>query len=96
MTAKRWIRTQNFLCIWMVRILPSTSLSGFPHRLSHANRLCLRYGIAPFVELLLRLVWHQGLLKGWRGLSISSHRLLGEMMLQGLQVAGADGDDSFP
>lgn len=35
-----------------------------PHRLSCANRLCLRYRIAPFVELLLCLVWNQGLLNG--------------------------------
>jgi|GEM_PF-3681411 len=66
-----------------------------PHRHSRVNRLCLRYRIAPFVELLLCLVWSQGLLNGWRGRSISSHWLLGEMMLQEFQVAGADGDDSL-
>jgi hypothetical protein len=47
------------------------------------------------VELLLCLVWNQGLLNGWRGRSISSDWLLGEMMLQEFQVAGADGDSSL-
>lgn len=73
----RWLEAQR-------RYLPQEAqkLRNTPrHQLSLADRVRLRHGIAPFAVLLLCLVWHRGLLDGWRGWYYAFQRVLAELML---------------
>ena len=51
------------------------------HQLSRADRLRQRHVIAPFAVLLLCLIWHRGLLDGWRGWFYAFQRLYVETLL---------------
>ncbi len=51
------------------------------HQLSGADRLRQHHVIAPVAVLLLCLVWHRGLLDGWRGWYYAFQRVLVELML---------------
>ncbi len=59
------------------------------HQLSRADRLRQRHLIAPFAVLLLCLIWHRGLLDGWRGWYYAFQRMLVELMLS-LMLWGAE------
>lgn len=50
-------------------------------QLSMADRLRQRHVIAPFAVLLLCLIWHRGLLDGWRGWFYAFQRLYVETLL---------------
>ena len=50
-------------------------------QLSRADRLRQHHVIAPFAVLLLCLVWHRGLLDGWRGWYYAFQRMYVELML---------------
>lgn len=51
------------------------------HQLSRADRLRQRHLIAPFAVLFLCLIWHRGLLDGWRGWYYAFQRMLVELLL---------------
>jgi glycosyltransferase involved in cell wall biosynthesis len=51
------------------------------HQLSRADRLRKRHVIAPFALLLLCLIWHRGLLDGWRGWFYAFQRMYVETLL---------------
>ncbi len=73
----RWLEAQRRYLPQEVHKLLTTPR----HQLSRADRLRLRYGIAPFAVLFLCLVWHRGLLDGWRGWYYAFQRMLVELML---------------
>ncbi|MFQ6537975.1 MULTISPECIES: glycosyltransferase family 2 protein [Aphanothece] len=73
----RWLEAQRRYLPQEVHKLRTTPR----HQLSRADRLRLRHGIAPFAVLLLCLVWHRGLLDGWRGWYYAFQRMLVELML---------------
>ena len=53
-----------------------------PHQqLSRGDRLRKRHVIAPFAVLLLCLIWHRGLLDGWRGWFYAFQRMYVETLL---------------
>ena len=53
-----------------------------PHQqLSRGDRLRKRHVIAPFAVLLLCLIWHRGLLDGWRGCFYAFQRMYVETLL---------------
>lgn len=51
------------------------------HQLSRGDRLRKRHVIAPFAVLLLCLIWHRGLLDGWRGWFYAFQRMVAETLL---------------
>ena len=51
------------------------------HQLSRGDRLRKRHVIAPFAVLALCLIWHRGLLDGWRGWFYAFQRLYVETLL---------------
>lgn len=51
------------------------------HQLSRVDRLRQRHVIAPFAVLLLCLIWHRGLLDGWRGWFYAFQRMYVETLL---------------
>ena len=51
------------------------------HQLSRGDRLRKRYVLAPFAVLLLCLIWHRGLLDGWRGWFYAFQRMYVETLL---------------
>jgi glycosyltransferase involved in cell wall biosynthesis len=59
----------------------SKLLSTPRHQLSRNDRLRLRHVIAPFAVLWLCLLWHRGLLDGWRGWFYAFQRLYAETLL---------------
>ena len=50
-------------------------------KLSRGDRLRKRYLIAPFAVLFLCLIWHRGLLDGWRGWFYAFQRMYVEILL---------------
>ncbi|MCP9927883.1 glycosyltransferase family 2 protein [Cyanobium sp. CH-040] len=73
----RWMETQRRYLPQEVHKLRTTPR----HQLSRADRLRQRHVIAPFAVLLLCLIWHRGLLDGWRGWYYAFQRMLVELML---------------
>jgi len=73
----RWLEAQRRYLPQEVHKLRTTPR----HQLSRADRLRRRQVIAPFAVLLLCLVWHRGLLDGWRGWYYAFQRILVELML---------------
>ena len=51
------------------------------HLLSRADRLRKHHVIAPFAVLILCLIWHRGLLYGWRGWFYAFQRMYVETLL---------------
>ena len=51
------------------------------HQLSRADRLRLRHVVAPVVVPLLCLIWHRGVLDGWRGWFYAFQRMYVETLL---------------
>ena len=51
------------------------------HQLSCGDRLRKRHVIAPFAVLFLCLIWHRGLLDGWRGWFYAFQRMYVETLL---------------
>lgn len=60
----------------------STKLLSTPRdQLSFADRIRLKHVIAPIIVPLLSLVWHRGLLDGWRGWFYAMQRAYAEILL---------------
>ena len=51
------------------------------HQLSRGDRIRKRYVIAPFAVLCICLIWHRGLLDGWRGWFYAFQRMYVEILL---------------
>ena len=73
----RWLEAQRRYLPQEVHKLRTTPR----HQLSRADRLRQHHVIAPVAVLLLCLVWHRGLLDGWRGWYYAFQRVLVELML---------------
>lgn len=56
-------------------------LSTPRHQLCRNDRLRLRHVIAPFAVLWMCLIWHRGILDGWRGWFYAFQRLYAETLL---------------
>ncbi|MCT0225925.1 glycosyltransferase family 2 protein [Synechococcus sp. CS-1328] len=72
----RWLDSQRRYLHLEVQKLLSTP----QQQLSRADRLRKRHLIAPFAVLLLCLVWHRGLLDGWRGWFYAFQRTYVELL----------------
>jgi glycosyltransferase involved in cell wall biosynthesis len=73
----RWLEAQRRYLPKEVQKLRTTPRQ----QLSRADRLRRRHLIAPFAVLVLCLVWHRGLLDGWRGWYYAFQRVLVELLL---------------
>ncbi|MEO1002580.1 MAG: glycosyltransferase family 2 protein [Cyanobacteria bacterium J06638_7] len=92
----RWLEAQRRYLPLEVQKLRATPRD----QLSRADRLRQRHVIAPFAVLLLCLLWHRGLLDGWRGWYYAFQRMLVELLLSLMlweaRCDGAGGDATFP
>lgn len=73
----RWLWAQNRYLKLEVNKLLNTP----PSMLGTADRLRCHTVLAPFVVLLLCLIWHRGLLDGWRGWFYAFQRMYVETLL---------------
>ena len=73
----RWLWAQErYLKLEVAKLLSTP-----PSQLSRADRLRLRHGIAPFAVLMICLIWHRGILDGWRGWFYAFQRMYVETLL---------------
>lgn len=89
----RWLASQQVY----IRQETIKLLSTPKEQLSPADRLRLLHVIAPFAVLAICLIWHRGLLDGWRGWFYAFQRMYAETLLS-LMVweARQNGDDLRP
>ena len=73
----RWLWAQNLYLSLEVHKLLTTP----PSQLGTADRLRRHTVIAPFAVLALCLIWHRGLLDGWRGWFYAFQRMYVETLL---------------
>lgn len=73
----RWLASQQRYLQQETHKLLSTP----HHQLSRGDRLRKRHVIAPFAVLALCLIWHRGLLDGWRGWFYAFQRMYVETLL---------------
>ena len=73
----RWLWAQNRYLKLEVHKLLTTP----PSQLGTADRLRCHTVLAPFAVLLLCLIWHRGLLDGWRGWFYAFQRMYVETLL---------------
>ncbi len=73
----RWLDSQRTYMNHEVQKLLSTP----PNMLNRNDRLRLKGVIAPFAVLALCLIWHRGLLDGWRGWFYAFQRVYAEVLL---------------
>lgn len=74
---QRWLGSQQRYLIQETAKLLNTPRS----QLSRADRLRQRHLVAPFAVFALCLIWHRGLLDGWRGWFYAFQRLYVETLL---------------
>lgn len=74
---ERWLSSQQRYLAQETEKLLSTPRS----QLSRADRLRLQHVVAPIAVPLLCLIWHRGLLDGWRGWFYSFQRMYVETLL---------------
>lgn len=73
----RWLWAQNrYLMLEVNKLLNTT-----PTQLGTADHLRRHTVLAPFAVLLLCLIWHRGLLDGWRGWFYAFQRMYVETLL---------------
>jgi hypothetical protein len=76
-TLSRWLWAQErYLKLEVAKLLATP-----PSQLSRADRLRLRHGVAPFAVLVICLIWHRGVLDGWRGWFYAFQRMYVETLL---------------
>jgi glycosyltransferase involved in cell wall biosynthesis len=73
----RWLWAQDhYLQLEVAKLLSCPD-----HQLSLSDRLRKRHIIAPFAVLFLCLIWHRGILDGWRGWYYAFQRMYVETLL---------------
>lgn len=83
----RWLWAQNRYLKLEVHKL----LNASPSQLGTADRLRRHTVLAPFAVLLLCLIWHRGLLDGWRGWFYAFQRMYVETLLSLMLLEARNG-----
>lgn len=87
---KRWLwAQQRYLALEVIKLRCTP-----PHQLSLADRLRRHHVVAPIAVLFLCLIWHRGILDGWRGWFYAFQRTYVEILLSLMLWEAAWSDQS--